>query len=100
MGASSPEITILLKAWSDGDQAALAQLTQQVYPELRLMARRYMKNERKPNTLQATALVHEVTALGCTGPHLLSRRGRKIELFVPHKRGRQRPRQSASRSDS
>jgi RNA polymerase sigma factor (TIGR02999 family) len=31
-----------------------------VYPELRLMARRYMKNERQGNTLQTTALVHEV----------------------------------------
>src|SRR5262249_48777953 len=33
---------------------------EQVYPELRLMARRYMKNERLSNSLQATALVHEV----------------------------------------
>jgi RNA polymerase sigma factor (TIGR02999 family) len=32
----------------------------QVYPELRLMARRHMKNERQGNTLQTTALVHEV----------------------------------------
>jgi RNA polymerase sigma factor (TIGR02999 family) len=31
-----------------------------VYPELRLMARRYMKNERQGNSLQTTALVHEV----------------------------------------
>lgn len=31
-----------------------------VYPELRLMARRYMKKEAPGNTLQATALVHEV----------------------------------------
>src|SRR5689334_13116120 len=31
-----------------------------VYPELRHMARRYMKNEAEGNTLQATALVHEV----------------------------------------
>ncbi|HEV3481987.1 MAG TPA: sigma-70 family RNA polymerase sigma factor [Candidatus Acidoferrales bacterium] len=54
------EITGLLRAWSGGDQAALAQLAERVYPELRLMARRYMKNERQANTLQATALVHEV----------------------------------------
>lgn len=60
MGASSAEITILLKAWSKGEQAALACLAELVYPELRLMARRYMKNERQANTLQATALVHEV----------------------------------------
>ena len=56
----SGEITHLLRAWSAGDQAALDRLAQQVYPELRRMARRYMKNERQANTLQSTALVHEV----------------------------------------
>ena len=60
MGAPSAEITTLLKAWSGGDPDALERLAEQVYPELRLMARRYMKNERLGNTLQATALVHEV----------------------------------------
>ena len=59
-GASSAEITGLLKAWSSGDQAALTRLAECVYPELRLMARRHMKNERQANTLQTTALVHEV----------------------------------------
>jgi RNA polymerase sigma factor (TIGR02999 family) len=49
-----------LKAWSGGDPAALERLSEQVYPELRRMARRYMRNERLGNTLQATALVHEV----------------------------------------
>ena len=33
---------------------------ERVYPELRLIARRYMKNEGEGNTLQTTALVHEV----------------------------------------
>ena len=56
----SVEITMLLKAWSAGDSTALPRLAEQVYPELRRMARRYMKNERPGNTLQATALVHEV----------------------------------------
>jgi RNA polymerase sigma factor (TIGR02999 family) len=58
--ARSAEITDLLKAWGSGDEAALARLTEQVYPELRLMARRYMKNEGRGNTLQTTAIVHEV----------------------------------------
>jgi RNA polymerase sigma factor (TIGR02999 family) len=49
-----------LKAWSGGDQAALGQLAEQVYGELRAIARRYMKSERPGNTLQTTALVHEV----------------------------------------
>jgi RNA polymerase sigma factor (TIGR02999 family) len=60
MGAPSSEITGLLKAWSSGEEAALAQLAERVYPELRRMARRHMRNERQANTLQATALVHEV----------------------------------------
>jgi RNA polymerase sigma factor (TIGR02999 family) len=60
MDAPSAEITTLLKAWSGGDEFALERLAEQVYPELRRMARRYMKNERMGNTLQSTALVHEV----------------------------------------
>jgi len=60
IGASPVEITRLLRAWSNGDEAALAQLVERVYPELRRMARRYMKHERHANTLQTTALVHEV----------------------------------------
>jgi len=31
-----------------------------VYPELRRMARRYMKNEAQGNTLETTAIIHEV----------------------------------------
>ena len=58
--ARTEEITGLLKAWGHGDEAALARLTEHVYPELRLMARRYMKDEGQGHTLQATALVHEV----------------------------------------
>jgi RNA polymerase sigma factor (TIGR02999 family) len=58
--ARTAEITSLLRAWGSGDEAALARLTAHVYPELRLMARRCMKNEAQGNTLQATALVHEV----------------------------------------
>ena len=57
---ASRDITNLLRAWSAGDHAALDRLAERVYPELRRMARRYMKNERQSNTLQSTALVHEV----------------------------------------
>jgi RNA polymerase sigma factor (TIGR02999 family) len=56
----SAEITGLLKAWGSGDKAALGQLAEHVYPEFRQMARRYMKNEGQDNSLQATALIHEV----------------------------------------
>lgn len=54
------DITNLLKAWSAGDPAALDELSKQVYDELRSMARRHMKGERRDNTIQTTALVHEV----------------------------------------
>ena len=56
----SGEITNLLKAWSNGNQEALDRLSERVYGELHRMARRFMKNERQGNSLQATALVHEV----------------------------------------
>ena len=55
-----PEITHSLRSWKAGDEGALAQLAELVYPELRLMARRYLKNEAQQYTIQATALVHEV----------------------------------------
>lgn len=53
------EVSTLLRAWSDGDQQALAQLTPIVYDELRRLARYYMKGERAGHSLQTTALVNE-----------------------------------------
>jgi len=58
--SGSGEITELLRAWGAGDQAAFDRLAERAYSELRLIARRYMKNERRGHTLQTTALVHEV----------------------------------------
>lgn len=54
------DVTNLLRAWSNGDAAALDRLADRVYGELHRMARRFMKNERPEHSLQATALVHEV----------------------------------------
>src|SRR5215510_7095547 len=56
---SSQEITQLLLAWSDGDQAALEKLTPLVYAELRRLAKGYMFGERPGHTLQTTALINE-----------------------------------------
>jgi len=53
------ELTQLLIAWSQGDAAALEQLTPLVYAELRKLAHRYMNRERAGHTLQTTAVVHE-----------------------------------------
>ncbi len=60
--SAAPEITRLLVAWRDGDRAALDALTPFVYEELRRLADRYMRQESGPQTLQATALVHEAYA--------------------------------------
>ena len=56
----SSNITALLRAWGDGDQTALEQLTPLVYQELHSLARRRMSRENEGHTLQATALIHEV----------------------------------------
>jgi RNA polymerase sigma factor (TIGR02999 family) len=58
--ADSGDVTQLLKAWGQGDQAALEQLAPMVYDELRAQARRYRRHERSDMTLQTTALVHEL----------------------------------------
>jgi len=52
-------VTALLMRWSDGDDAALAELTPLVYEELRHLAHREMGGERPNHTLQTTALVNE-----------------------------------------
>jgi RNA polymerase sigma factor (TIGR02999 family) len=56
---STPEVSALLLAWSQGDQTALEKLTPLVYQELGRLARGYMGHERAGHTLQTTALVHE-----------------------------------------
>jgi RNA polymerase sigma-70 factor (ECF subfamily) len=53
------DVSTLLRAWSEGDQRALAELTPIVYDELHRLARRYMKRERAGHSLQTTALVNE-----------------------------------------
>src|ERR1700756_3597272 len=53
------ETTQLLRAWAEGDRAALDRLTPHVYRTLRRIAGNQLKNERAGNSMQATALVHE-----------------------------------------
>jgi RNA polymerase sigma-70 factor, ECF subfamily len=53
------EVTQLLVAWSDGDQAALEQLVPMVQAELQRLARRYLGQERPGHLLQTSALVNE-----------------------------------------
>src|SRR5437016_4007692 len=56
---SQQRVTDLLTRWSNGDDAALAELTPLVYEELRQLAHRQMRAERSDHTLQTTALVNE-----------------------------------------
>jgi RNA polymerase sigma factor (TIGR02999 family) len=53
------EVTRLLQAWGQGDDAALEQIIPIVYRELKRIAHRYMAGERQGHTLQTTALVNE-----------------------------------------
>ena len=53
-------LTTLLQDWRAGNRAAGDQLALMLYDELRLLAGRYLRQERPGHTLQATALVHEL----------------------------------------
>jgi len=53
------QVSRLLRAWGNGDRAALDRLTPIVYEELRRLARRHMRGERPGHSLQTTALVNE-----------------------------------------
>ena len=56
---TTQDVTQMLKKWSDGDAAALEELTPIIYAELHRIAKRYMGRERGGHTLQTTALVNE-----------------------------------------
>lgn len=53
------DVTALLLAWSDGEEAARSRLIDAVYEELRRVARRHLQSERDDHSLAPTALVHE-----------------------------------------
>ena len=57
---SQHNVSELLHAWSGGDQTALDQLIPLVYNELRRMAAGYLRRRAAQNSLQPTAIVHEV----------------------------------------
>jgi RNA polymerase sigma factor (TIGR02999 family) len=53
------DLSMLLRAWTEGDRSALERLTPLVYRELHRLARYYMNREQEGHSLQATALVNE-----------------------------------------
>ena len=58
--AGSGQVTALLGQLGLGNEAARDELVTLVYPELRRIAARYMRQERPGHTLRTTGLVHEV----------------------------------------
>lgn len=60
MNPEVSETTQLLLNWANGDAAALEALTPRIYRELRRMAASFLRGEREGQSLQPTALVHEV----------------------------------------
>jgi len=57
--ASPPEVTRLLQAWGQGDEAALERLIPLIHGDLRRRAHGCMGRERLGHTLQTTALINE-----------------------------------------
>lgn len=60
MNEAKGEITQLLVQWKDGEPQAFEMLMPLVYPHLREVAAAYVRRERNPGLMQATALVHEL----------------------------------------
>lgn len=56
---ASQAVSLLLAKWRSGDEEALQALIPLVYKDLRVLAHRYLRNERSSHTMQSTDLVHE-----------------------------------------
>jgi RNA polymerase sigma factor (TIGR02999 family) len=95
------DVTRLLAQWSDGDAAARDRLLPLVYDELRGLAHRHLRDERRAETLNTTALVHEAYLKLVRLDHATFR-GRAYffavasramrQILVDHARGRNRVR--------
>jgi RNA polymerase sigma factor (TIGR02999 family) len=59
-GTGPSHVTVLLAELRQGNAAARDELLTLVYPELRRIATRYMRQERTGHTLRTTGLVNEV----------------------------------------
>jgi RNA polymerase sigma factor (TIGR02999 family) len=60
MSQSGPDVTRLLRQWAGGDVAARDDALSALYQELKRVAAIQLRRERPGQTLQPTALVHEV----------------------------------------
>ena len=66
----SPDVTVLLRKWRQGDTDAGKQVMELMYEQLHRMAGHQMGLERKEHTLQATALVNELYIRMVRGNHV------------------------------
>jgi RNA polymerase sigma factor (TIGR02999 family) len=69
VAAGDAPVTVLLRAWAEGDQGALERLTPAVYGELRRLAGAYLRRERPGHTLKPTELVSEAFLRLAGGEH-------------------------------
>jgi RNA polymerase sigma factor (TIGR02999 family) len=96
-GLEPKDVSAMLTAWGQGDQAAGNKLIEIVYQELRRLAAYYLQSESGGHTLQATALVHELyLKLFSAGPaqlndreHFLAVAARQLRhIVVDHARSK------------
>ena len=76
------DITHILSAIEQGDPHAAAQLLPLIYDELRQLAAQKLAQEKPGQTLEATALVHEVY-LRLMGEESLGECGRRAGGLLP-----------------
>jgi hypothetical protein len=83
--SKAPEITQMLREWSDGKQEALDNLLPLVYDELHRQASRFLRKERQGHTLQTTALINEAY-LKLIDQQNVNWESLRISLLSPRKR--------------
>lgn len=97
MRAPRPQVTELLVRWSGGEREALDELLPLVYEECRHIAARQLARERPDQTLDPTALVHELylrlvdqrSASWANRAHFFAIAARLMRrIIVDHARGR------------
>ncbi len=85
---TADDVTALLDAWNQGEAEALDRLMDAVQEELRVLAGRLFRHERRDHTLQPTALVNELY-LRFAGQRKVQWHSR-AELFAVAARGMRR----------
>jgi RNA polymerase sigma-70 factor (ECF subfamily) len=85
---STRAVTILLREWRQGDEAALSTVAELVNRELHRLAASYLRRDRPGHTLQPTALVNAayVRLMGQAGEQEFDSRSHFISIAACHMR--------------